>query len=113
MDMTVKAYACHASFHPIIDGIHKFVAEHGPGVQSLSIAGTKRMVDRHGQREPETVLGAQYSLPFSAAVAVCRDIADPSVYNDETLWDPRSQRPGQESGTFRRRAVRAAGRPGR
>ena len=46
------------------------------------------MVDRHGQREPETVLGAQYSLPFSAAVAVCRDIADPSVYNDKTLWDP-------------------------
>ena len=88
MDMTVKAYACHASFHPIIDGIHKFVAEHGREVESLSIVGTKRMVDRHGQREPETVLGAQYSLPFSAAVAVRRDIADPSVYNDDTLWDP-------------------------
>ena len=87
MDMTVKAYACHASFHPIIDGIHKFVAEQGPKVETLRIAGTKRMVDRHGQREPETVLGAQYSLPFSAAVAVCRDIADPSVYNDDTLWD--------------------------
>ena len=64
MDMTVKAYACHASFHPIIDGIHKFVAEQGPKVETLRIAGTKRMVDRHGQREPETVLARPVQPPL-------------------------------------------------
>ena len=34
------------------------------------------------------MLGAQYSLPFSLAVALSRDIADPLVYSEETLWDP-------------------------
>ena len=90
MDIVVKAYACHASFHPVIDAICRF-RENNPvdatSIEHVKVVGTERMVDRHGDREPTTVLGAQYSLPFSTAVALCRNITDPLVYNEGTLWD--------------------------
>ncbi len=92
LGMMVKAYACHASFHPVIDGIHRFRSEvpYDPAqIESVKVVGTDRMVHRHGDREPVNLLGAQYSLPFSTAVALCRDIADPTVYNEDTLWDSR------------------------
>jgi len=92
LDMTVKTYACHVSFHPVIAGICGFREENpldGAALEGVRIAGTQRMLDRHGQREPTSVLGAQYSLPFSVAVALLRDIPDPAVYNEETLWDPQ------------------------
>ena len=92
LDMMVKAYACHASFHPVIDGIHRFRSEvsYDPAqIREVKVVGTESVVHRHGDREPSSLLGAQYSLPFSTAVALCRDIADPTVYNEETLWDGR------------------------
>ena len=90
--MTVKAYACHASFHSVIEGICRFRSENRcepDWIERVQVAGTQRVVERHGQRDPKTVLGAQYSLPFSVAVALCNDITDPFVYSEETLWDTR------------------------
>ena len=91
LDMTLKAYACHASFHSIIEGICRFRDGRGleaGKVEQVRVTGPERLIERHGQREPTSVLGAQYSLPFSLAVALSRDIADPLVYSEETLWDP-------------------------
>lgn len=92
MDMTVKAYACHASFHSVIEGICRFKAERQPDMSRLvrvRIIGTERMLERHGDKEPANVMGAQYSLPFSAAVALYRNIAHPLSFSEETLWDPQ------------------------
>ena len=92
LGMTVKAYACHASFHSVIEGICRFREEieyDGARLEHVRVTGTERMVERHGQREPTSVLGAQYSLPFSVSVALCRDIANPLVYSEETLQDPQ------------------------
>ena len=92
LDMTVKSYACHASFHPVIEGICRFREgrEYDPAqLEHVRVVGPERMVARHGQREPTSILGAQYSLPFSVAVALTRDINDPLVYNEDNLWDSR------------------------
>ncbi len=92
MDMTVKAYACHASFHSVIEGICGFKEDRQPDMSQLErvrIIGTERMIERHGEKEPANVMGAQYSLPFSAAVALWRNIAHPLSYSEETLWDPQ------------------------
>ena len=99
LDMTVKAYACHASFHPVIDALHRLRQEHGfspEDVQRVQVAGSERMVARHDQREPSSVLGAQYSLPYSAAIALCHDISDPGVYNEGVLQDPMVRRLSSE-----------------
>ena len=92
LDIIVKAYACHASFHPVIEGICRFREEHQydvTGLERVRVEGTERIVERHGQRQPTSVLGAQYSLPFSVAVALCRDIANPLVYSEDILSDPQ------------------------
>ena len=45
------------------------------------------VVRKHGQTAPTTILGAQYSLPFSLAIALIRNVKDPSTFNESTLWD--------------------------
>ena len=90
--ITLKSYACHASFHPVIYGICKFrdEAEYDTArVERVRVVAAERMVERHGQRGPTSVLGAQYSLPFSVALALGRDITNPLVYSEESLWDPQ------------------------
>ncbi len=91
LDVSLKAYACHGSFHSVIDSICRFRADHpfGPSdVNSVKVAGIERMMEaRFTGREPANVLGAQYSLPFSAAIALCRDVDDPLVFSQATLWD--------------------------
>ena len=95
MDMTLKAYACHLSFHSVIDGIYQFRRKnpfHGTQVRGVTVVGPERMMEnRFSSRRPTSVLGAQYSLPFSVAIALCRDIADPTVYSEDTLGDPQVQ----------------------
>ena len=46
------------------------------------------MEERHAARTPQDFLGGQYSLPFTTAVALTRDMSDPLVYNDAAVWDP-------------------------
>jgi 2-methylcitrate dehydratase PrpD len=46
------------------------------------------MEERHTVRAPESVMGGQYSLPFTTAVALTRDLSNPLVYNDEAMRDP-------------------------
>jgi 2-methylcitrate dehydratase PrpD len=53
------------------------------------IRGAPRiMEERHTERAPRDVLGGQYSLPFTTAVALTRDMSDPLVYDDEAIRDP-------------------------
>ena len=51
------------------------------------MATNPTVVRKHGQKSPTTILGAQYSLPFSLAIALLRDITDPSVFNESTVAD--------------------------
>ena len=46
------------------------------------------MEERHAAREPNDVLGGQYSLPFTVAVALTRDLSDPFAYDDKAVADP-------------------------
>jgi 2-methylcitrate dehydratase PrpD len=46
------------------------------------------MEERHAGREPTDVLGGQYSLPFTTAVALTRDMSDPLVYDLGAVEDP-------------------------
>ena len=79
-DISCKSYACHMSFHPIIDSAVEFKGKSGVGVGEIAnvkVVTNPTVVRKHGQKAPATILGAQYSLPFSLAIAL----------------DPRHQRP--------------------
>jgi hypothetical protein len=47
------------------------------------IRGASRLMEeRHTVRTPENIMGGQYSLPFTTAVALTRDLSNPLAYND-------------------------------
>ena len=89
-DISCKSYACHLSFHPIIDSAVGFKGKSGVGageIEGVKVVTNPTVVRKHGQNAPTTILGAQYSLPFSLAIALVRDIKDPATFNESTLWD--------------------------
>ncbi|MQF69261.1 MmgE/PrpD family protein [SAR202 cluster bacterium AD-804-J14_MRT_500m] len=92
LDILVKAYPCHASFHAVIDVIWRFLQNNQVDpdqVKSVRIVGTEKMMEaRFCDKEPTSILGAQYSLPFSVAIALLRDVGDPLSFSEATLWDP-------------------------
>src|SRR5207245_9630338 len=61
-----------------------------PGaITRVALRGAPRiMEERHAAREPDDVLGGQYSLPFTAAVALTRDMSNPLVYDQDAVADP-------------------------
>ncbi len=87
-----KAYPAHATHQPIIQAIQDFKLSHSfdaQEIQRVSIRGEERMMeDRHTVRDPKSIMGGQYSLPFTVAVALTRDLSNPLLYNEAVLTDP-------------------------
>lgn len=89
---SLKSYGTHVTHQAVVQAIQEFKQEHRLDpltITRVAIRGDPHIMDeRHAVRQPETVMGGQYSLPFTTAVALTRDLANPLVYNDETVWDP-------------------------
>ena len=87
-----KAFATHVTHQAVVQAIQDLKREHGfdpKAITHVTIRGAHRILeDRHTVRDPVTVMGGQYSLPFTAAVALTRDMSNPLVYNDEAVKDP-------------------------
>lgn len=87
-----KAYATHVTHQAVVQAIQDLKQEHGFDAKSIThvcIRGAHRILeDRHTVRDPLTVMGGQYSLPFTAAVALTRDMSNPLVYNNDAVKDP-------------------------
>ncbi len=87
-----KAFATHVTHQAVVQAIQDLKREHGFDAKNIThvcIRGAHRILeDRHTVRDPLTVMGGQYSLPFTAAVALTRDMSNPLVYNDAAVKDP-------------------------
>jgi 2-methylcitrate dehydratase PrpD len=90
--ITIKAYPTHVSFQAVIEAIQRFHADRpyrAEQIESVRIEGSGRFFEeRFGERRPTTIMGAQYSLPWSAALALTRDVADPRAWSEDDLADP-------------------------
>lgn len=88
----LKSYATHVTHQAVVDAIQRFKREHplDPGtITRVVIRGAPRiMEERHTARAPHDVLGGQYSLPFTTAVALTRDMSNPLVYDETAVHDP-------------------------
>jgi 2-methylcitrate dehydratase PrpD len=88
----LKSYATHVTHQAVVEAIQDFKRDHRLDPASITrvvIRGAPRiMEERHTARAPQDVLGGQYSLPFTTAVALTRDMSDPLVYNDDAIRDP-------------------------
>jgi 2-methylcitrate dehydratase PrpD len=91
-DLIIKAYPCHMLSQGLVHAIVEFKARtplDPREVRRVVVAGPFHAgLERHLDPQPRTVLGAQYSIPFTVATALCRDLSDPLVFNEGLLADP-------------------------
>ena len=87
-----KSYATHVTHQGVVEAIQAFKRTRALDASTITrvvIRGAPRiMEERHMERAPRDILGGQYSLPFTTAVALTRDLSDPLAYDDKALWDP-------------------------
>ena len=89
---SLKSYATHVTHQAVVEaiqGLKREITLDPAKIGRVVIRGAPRiMEERHRERSPHDVLGGQYSLPFTAAVALTRDLANPLVYDLEAVRDP-------------------------
>src|SRR5215475_1911938 len=89
---SLKSYPTHVTHQAVVQAIQEWKRQQRLEPQAITrvvLRGAPRiMEERHMVRQPESVMGAQYSLPFTTAVALTRDLSNPLVYNDEAVRDP-------------------------
>jgi 2-methylcitrate dehydratase PrpD len=89
---SLKSFATHVTQQAVVAAIQDLKRQHPLDPKAISrvvIRGAPRiMEERHSAREPRDVLGGQYSLPFTTAVALTRDMSNPLVYDADAVADP-------------------------
>lgn len=86
----LKRYACHITAHTPVQSLQELRAEHGfdgDAVASLTLHARHKVLSHHDIREPRDVAGAQYSVPFCAAIALYYDVNDPLAFSETALND--------------------------
>jgi 2-methylcitrate dehydratase PrpD len=90
-DVTPKAYPCHSTHQAVVHAIQELKRRQpiDPGsIQRVLVRVEPRAADtRFQERQPRTLLGAQYSLPFACAMALTRDLSNPYTYDESALSD--------------------------
>ncbi len=90
--LCIKPYALHVTAQPSVQLIRQWMAEHGFGgddIAELTIWASPKVVSHHSNASPVDVMSAQYSTPFTVALACYHDPNNPEVFNDTTLADAR------------------------
>jgi 2-methylcitrate dehydratase PrpD len=88
----LKRYPCHATAHAAVRAVRDLQTTHGfrgAEVETITLTGTKRMVERHNILEPADLMLGQYSIPFCVALALHREARDPESWDETALADPQ------------------------
>ncbi|MFC1987075.1 hypothetical protein ACFLVH_00785 [Chloroflexota bacterium] len=100
LTLRMKPYACHSTSTDIIHGTQEFKKENPIDPKAITrvvVSAKPRLVkERFLNLEPTTIPGGQYSLPFNVAVSLSRDMSNPLIYSEETLWDPVVREPAKK-----------------
>ncbi|MBI3939069.1 MAG: MmgE/PrpD family protein [Betaproteobacteria bacterium] len=86
-----KVYPCCGVLHTTAQALHALRVEHGiehGAIKSVRVGTNKRAIALNGEVAPKETMAAQYSMPFTAAVALVRDPKDPRFYTGDALDDP-------------------------
>jgi 2-methylcitrate dehydratase PrpD len=96
MHVSIKTYGCCRYAHGIIDAVLALRKEHG--IRPEDVAAMRLGVLSGGWtliadppervRDPRSVVDAQFSAPYAAAVALVRGRAGLAEFSEETLRDP-------------------------
>jgi len=90
MNICMKRFPCHIFAQAPIQAVQELRAEHsfsGAEVTEITIAGAEKLVTHHDIPEPNDVMMAQYSVPFSVALSLYQDPKDPRSFSETSLKD--------------------------
>lgn len=87
--ITYKPYSACRVFHASIGALLNLRAKYSirPGDVAEIVGSIRFMSLAHARKDPTTVMGAQYSLPYSLAVTLHKGVAGPSEYTEELIKD--------------------------
>jgi 2-methylcitrate dehydratase PrpD len=87
----VKPYACCGMLHAPMDAVRDLMKAHGfthADVDDIVIGGSRVVVEQHASIAPDSVMAAQYSMPYAAAVALLGRSLDPRMFDEGSYRDP-------------------------
>jgi 2-methylcitrate dehydratase PrpD len=87
----IKVWPCCGVLHSAVHALEALRTANGitPGrIRQVRIGTSKRGVAQHNDLDPRESMGAQYSLPFCAALALAGDAKDPEAFGQGRLGDP-------------------------
>lgn len=91
LNIWFKMFPCHVTAQAPVRAIRELQREHrfGEGdVTKIVIETSEKVLSHHAERAPQDVGTAQYSVPFSVALSLFRDPADPRAFLDGPQQDP-------------------------
>jgi 2-methylcitrate dehydratase PrpD len=92
LNIWFKMFPCHVSAQGPVRAMQELVREHRFGPQDVSqivIEASEKVLSHHADRAPQDVGTAQYSVPFSVALSLFRDPADPQSFLDGPQQNPQ------------------------
>ena len=93
LNTIIKSFACHLSSQGIVRQIQDYRYKHhidSEAISKISILANPHFTEgRFTNQYPDNILGAQYSMPFTVAIAILQDMSDPMTYNEKILIDSR------------------------
>lgn len=90
MTMNVKPYPCCGGIHPAVNGLQDLKKKHSISpheVEKVVVETCERIASQNASPGTQSIMSAQYSIPFCASVTLLKDIEDPSVFNEAALKD--------------------------
>jgi 2-methylcitrate dehydratase PrpD len=92
LNIWFKMFPCHVTAQAPVRAIRELQRTHkfGPDdVARIVLFASDKVLSHHAERAPRDVGTAQYSVPFSVALALFRDPADPQAFLDGPNQNPR------------------------
>jgi 2-methylcitrate dehydratase PrpD len=88
----IKPYACCRSIQPAIQALEEIQLEHRidpEKIKEIVVAGSKKMVAQNSGEGRDSIMAAQYSVPFAGALSFFRDLKDPDSFDESALKDKK------------------------
>jgi 2-methylcitrate dehydratase PrpD len=90
--LCLKRYACHVTAQAPVQFLRRQMAEHGfvgDDIEAMRVRGSAKLVSHHSQLAPADIAQAQYSVPFSLAIAAYADPENPESFDTAAIVDTR------------------------
>lgn len=87
-EINVKPSPACNILHAVVDCIKMIEVErkiYEEQMDEILVSGHENLIHEHNTYEPDSILSAQYSLPFTVGLTIEGKIDDPNVYLDESI----------------------------